>query len=118
MDEGWDPIMVPHSAAHRGAEDAVLPHAVKRGTSVITFNNTCYGRLLKEANAADCYRFSLAQEGVSLCWTAPTTIEQLQANLEALENPEIASERIAELKEIGARVYREDKTFERCVRAL
>src|SRR5262249_37347977 len=58
--DGWDPVMVRHSLAHRGAETAVLPHAVERGTSIITFNNTCYGRLLRPCGerpvptAADC----------------------------------------------------------------
>src|SRR5262249_39800480 len=47
IEAGWDPVMVRHSVAHRGAEKEVFPHAAARGTSVITFNNTCYGRLLR-----------------------------------------------------------------------
>src|SRR5262249_6384283 len=35
---GGGPVMVRHSAAHRGAETQVLPQALARGASVLTFN--------------------------------------------------------------------------------
>jgi HEAT repeat protein len=40
LDTGWDPVMVRHSAAHRGAEQEVFPRAARRGASLITFSNT------------------------------------------------------------------------------
>src|SRR5262249_7100719 len=63
MEAGWDPVMVRHSAAHRGAEQRVFRRAVELGKSLLTFNNTCYGRLLLPhggilpPSAADCYRY-------------------------------------------------------------
>ena len=34
MESGWNPLMVRHSAAHRGAEQKVLPLAAEQGTGV------------------------------------------------------------------------------------
>src|SRR5262249_47865950 len=111
IDEGWDPVMVRHSAAHRGAEEQVFPHAAARGTSVLTLSNTCYGRLLKPADAADCYRYTLGQSAVRACFTAPATLEQLEENLAALRNPELPEERWQRLREVGAALYREETVF-------
>ena len=121
--EGWDPVMVRHSLAHRGAEAAVLPRAVERGTSVITFNNTCYGRLLAPRDVysptpADCYRYTMAQPAVTACWTAPATLEQLDQNLAALHAPDLPEDCRAALRAHGDWVYQEDTMFRKLVRVL
>jgi hypothetical protein len=119
IEAGWDPIMVRHSAAHRGAETAVLPHAVAHGTSVITFNSTCYGRLLRPPgglSAADCYRYSLAQPGVTLCLSAPANLEQLEETLQVAEDPVLPADRLTEIIEHGAEVYREETLFRQTIR--
>lgn len=124
MEAGWDPVMVRHSAAHRGAEERVFPRAAELGTSIITFNNTCYGRLLEPRDgrpapaAADCYRFSLAQPAVRCCFSAPATPEQLDENLTALRDPSLSDERRQQLEEHGASLYREETIFRRLVRML
>ncbi len=116
--EGWDPVMVRHSAAHRKAEAEVLPVAREHGTSVITFNNTCYGRLLDPSlRPSDCFRFTLATPGVSACFTAPATLEQLEENLDALRNPELPGEVRERLLRRGEWLYREDSVFRKTVRA-
>jgi HEAT repeat protein len=123
MQEGWNPVMVRHSAAHRGAEEQVFPRALELGTSIITFNNTCYGRLLQPAGdlpppgAADCYRYTLSQPAVTACLSAPATLEQLEANLAALFDPELPPERRQTLLAQGERVYQEDAVFRRLVRS-
>jgi HEAT repeat protein len=123
MEAGWAPVMVRHSAAHRKAEEQVFPRAVELGTSVITFNNTCYGRLLKPQgtapppSAADCYRYTLAEPGVTLCWSAPATLEQLDENLAALRDPVLPPERRERLRAHGEWVYQEDSTFRTLVRS-
>ncbi len=123
MGLGWDPVMVRHSAAHRGAEKEIFPRAVELGTSLISFNNICYGRLLRSPDGtppppvADFYRYCLEQPGVRLCLSAPATVEQLEENLEALRNPELPEERRRALLEHGAWVYREDTVFYRLVRS-
>jgi hypothetical protein len=115
---GWNPVMVRHSAAHRKAETEVFPVAREHGTAVITFNNTCYGRLLDPAfRPSDCFRFTLGTPGVSACFTAPATLEQLDENLDALRNPELADEVRERLIRRGEWLYREDTVFRQTVRA-
>jgi hypothetical protein len=124
MEAGWDPVMVRHSAAHRGAEERIFPRAAELGASLITFNNTCYGRLLEPReggpapSAADCYRFSLMQPAVRCCFSAPATMEQLDENLAALRDPSLPDDRRCRLEEHGAALYREETIFRRLVRVL
>jgi hypothetical protein len=119
---GWDPIMVRHSAAHRGAEREVFPHGVARATSLITFNNTCYGRLLRPCGnrppptAADCYRYSLMQPGVTMCLSAPANLEQLEETLQVARDPTLPAEQLALVVEQGAEVYREETLFRQTIR--
>jgi hypothetical protein len=123
IDTGWNPVMIRHSVAHRGAEEAIFPKAVATGTSIITFNNTCYGRLLEAQGdvpipgAADCYRYTLAQPAVTVCLSAPATLEELDENLQALRDPELPAERLPELRAQGDRVYQEDVIFRKLVRS-
>jgi hypothetical protein len=123
MAAGWDLVMVRHSAAHRGAEEQIFPRAVERGTGVLTFNNTCYGRLLKahgerpRPDAADCYRYTLAQPGVTACLAAPATLGQLEENLVALRDPELPRDRRELLRAQGDAVYQEDAVFRKLVRS-
>jgi HEAT repeats len=124
MDAGWNPLMVRHSAAHRGAEKLIFPRALDRGTSLITFNNTCYGRLLRPQGdlppprASDCYRYTLSFPVVSACFSAPATLEQLEENLSALSDPTLPTDRRKRLLAQGERVYEEDTVFRKLIRAL
>jgi hypothetical protein len=124
MGEGWDPVMARHSAAHRGAEEEVFPTAARLGTTLITFNNLCYGRMLQPIDGmappdpADCYRYTLSFPAVSACWSAPSTVEQLDANLRALTDPELPEERREYLRRFGDVLYREESAFRRMVRVL
>jgi aryl-alcohol dehydrogenase-like predicted oxidoreductase len=124
LEAGWVPVMVRHSAAHRGAEERILPRAAALGVGLLTFNNTCYGRLLQARGGApppqpaDCYRYTLAQPGVTACLSAPATLEQLDENLQALRDPELPEDRRRSLLAQGERVYEEDTTFRKLVRAL
>src|SRR5262249_38598231 len=108
LEAGWDPVMVRHSAAHRGAEEQVFTRAAERGTSLITFNNPCYGRLLEPyaalppPSAADCYRYTLIQPVVRACLSAPATLVQLEENLAALHDPTLPEERRQHLQAFGA----------------
>jgi hypothetical protein len=120
---GWDPVMVRHSAAHRGAEQQVFPLAASLGRGLLTFNSLCYGRLLQPRGdrpaptAADCYRYTLSQPGVAVCLSAPATLEQLAENLDVLRDPELPEERRQALLEHGDDMYREETLFRRVVRS-
>ena len=122
LERGWDPVMVRHSAAHRKAEAEVFPKAAALSAGLITFNATCYGRLLGSpdidlpVNAADCYRYSLARPGVSACLSAPATIGELDQALEVLHDQELSEERAASLTAWGDHVNREDVVFRSFVR--
>lgn len=116
--EGWNPVMVRHSAAHRKAETEVFPFARERGTSILTFNNTCYGRLLDPSfRPSDCFRYTLGTPGVSACFTAPSNLEYLEENLDALRDPELSAEAREKLLKRGEWMYREDTVFRKTVRA-
>ena len=124
LEAGWDPVMVRHSAAHRGAEERVFPRAAQLGTSLITFSSTCYGRLLEPRagqpppGAADCYRYTLAQPGVRACLSAPATRAQLEENLTALHDPTLPEDRREYLTAFGRALHQEETTFRRLVRSL
>ncbi|MCA9067507.1 MAG: HEAT repeat domain-containing protein [Planctomycetaceae bacterium] len=124
IESGWNPVMVRHSAAHRGAEATIFPIARAHHTGLLTFNNTCYGRLLQafasedELSPADCYRYTLGFGAVTACWSAPATMEELQTNLEALHRPELPADRRLRLEEIGKKVYQEDRMFGQFVRRV
>jgi aryl-alcohol dehydrogenase-like predicted oxidoreductase len=120
---GWNPVMVRHSAAHRGAEEHVFAEASARGVGLITFNNTCYGRLLRPRDslpapsAADCARYSLAQPGVAVCLSAPATLAELEENLAVLRDPHLPPERRAALEALGAALYPDEVIFRKLVRS-
>jgi hypothetical protein len=121
IDEGWNPVMVRHSAVHFKAEEDVFPRAAAKGTGIITFSNTCYGRLIPVIEpvgltAADCYRYSLAQEGVTTCLTAPSTLEQLEVNLAALRLPEIEPEQCRALRHLGRQLYEKETLLRQLIR--
>jgi aryl-alcohol dehydrogenase-like predicted oxidoreductase len=115
--DGWQVLMVRHSLAHRGAEEHILPMAHELGTGLLTFSALCYGRLLGRVRAADCYRYSLSQPGVSACWMAPRTLEQLRENLEVLRQPAFDVDQIAELRRHGDARYREHRAFVEWIRS-
>lgn len=121
IEQAWNPVMVRHSAAHRGAESSVFPAALALGTSLLAFNSTCYGRLLKttpelQISAADCYRYTLSQAAVTSCLCAPATLPQLHENLQVLENPSITAEAQEKLLRAGAAVYEGDRLFRQTMR--
>ncbi len=124
MESGWNPVMVRHSGAHRGAEQQIFPKAVELGTSIITFNNTCYARLLaphpnsEPPTAADCYRYTLEQPGVTMCLSAPANMDHLEENLSVIRDLHLSDDRRERLLKHGELVYQEDTVFRKLVRAL
>ncbi len=115
----WDTIMIRHSAAHTGAQNAVFPTAVARDVGVLAFSATSYGRLLRgdgAPTAADCYRYCLSQPGVSAVVSAPRYRRELDHNLEVVTDYELPDDRRAALHAHGARVYAQSKDFAALVR--
>jgi HEAT repeat protein len=110
----WDVVMIRHSAAHPGIESELLPIARATSTAIVTFSALTYGRMLEgpgAPTAAECYRYSLAQAGVTACISAPRRAAELEANLEALAAPDLPAERIAALRTHGVHVRAESQRF-------
>ena len=95
---------------------ALFPEALARGTGMLTFTATCYGRLLRPApgepadlalpSAVDCYRYALSQPGVGACLSAPRNHRELRQNLEVLERLDgkpISPESVLQVIEAGIR---------------
>lgn len=90
-----DFLVVPYSAAHRGAEHAVFPfveamrRAQLRTPALLAARATSSRELLRPPagyqgrvpSAADCYRFCLANRYVDLVFTGPRNLERAEANL-------------------------------------
>jgi aryl-alcohol dehydrogenase-like predicted oxidoreductase len=119
----WDAIMIRHSAAHTGAEAELFPRAQAAGVGVITFSALCYGRLLQQTaeggrppSAADCYRYSLSQSGVTACLSAPRRQRELDENLAVLAQPMLPFDAMAGLRAFGAVVRQENLRFNTLVR--
>lgn len=127
----WDVLMTRHSAAHPGAETQLLPVAKEHGVGVLSFSALCYSRLLRAVpgapmdspvpvselpTAAECYRYSLSQEGVSACWSAPRYFAELDENLAVLDGMPLPAERQQVLRQHGQSVRNEGKRFDALVR--
>jgi len=115
----WDVVMTRHSAAHPGIETALLPTARATDTAILTFSALCYGRMLSGPNApsaSECYRYSLAQPGVTACISAPRRYRELAENLDVLADPTLPAARIEELRAHGRAVHAESARFNTLVR--
>lgn len=122
VERPWDVVMTRHSAAHPGMESTLLPVARERGVGVITFSALVYSRMLtpdptgERVEAADCYRYSLTQPGVSVCLSAPRRQRELEENLAVLRAPMLDAVKVERLREHGARVRADNRAFRSLVR--
>jgi aryl-alcohol dehydrogenase-like predicted oxidoreductase len=116
----WDVVMIRHSAAHPGAEERLFPVAAASDVGVLAFSATSYGRLLRgttaPSTAAECYRYSLSQPGVTACVSAPRGGVELMENLVVLDQPTLSPTRIAELRAHGRAARGESLEFARHIR--
>ena len=110
---------VRYNAVHTGAEQDVFPHLPQEDRPGIgIFTATCWRKLLKPKRmpagerplaAADCYRFVLSHPDVNVCATAPSTAEQMEENLKALEAGPLDEEEMARIRRIGKYIYENGK---------
>ncbi|XXF79928.1 aldo/keto reductase [Myxococcaceae bacterium GXIMD 01537] len=122
----WPVVMTRHSAAHPGAEARLFPEAQTRGTGLLTFTSTCYGRLLRPTpdappdapvpTAVDCYRYSLSQPGVSACLSAPRGRREMMENLQVLARPWMMADALEGMRAHGGRVRAGNQRFNALVR--
>ena len=112
----FDLLMVRYNAAHRGAEEEVFPTLkgnVQPG--VICYNSTRWGHLfdprwmpegVKTPSPVDLYRYVLSNPHIHMVLTAPTTIEQLKANLKTLDFGPVTEEEKSWLERVGDHVHK------------
>jgi aryl-alcohol dehydrogenase-like predicted oxidoreductase len=111
-------LMMRYNAAHRGAENEAFPYLERQGeppAGVVCYTATRWGTLvdprytpqgLRTPTAVDCYRFVLTNPLVDVCLTGPSTAEQMEANLKALELGPLAEDEMQWMRKIGDSVHR------------
>jgi aryl-alcohol dehydrogenase-like predicted oxidoreductase len=108
-----DVLMHRFNMAHRKAAREVFPVAAKARTPIVAFTATRWGTLLEPhpdwpgppPTASDCYRFCLAHPPVSVVLTAPSSLAELEQNLDMLESPPMSMEERGQWQRFGDLVY-------------
>lgn len=110
-----DILMFRYNAAHRGAETEIFPHlgrADRPGT--IGYTATRWGQLLDEKHmppgerpptASECYRFVLSADPVDVCLIGPSTAEQMDEALKAIDDGPLSDSDMARIRRIGDHVH-------------
>jgi aryl-alcohol dehydrogenase-like predicted oxidoreductase len=114
-DRVFDVLMFRYNAAHRGAEQEVLPlFSGPNRPGAVSYTATCWRRLLKSRKipkneavptAGDCYRFVLTQPQVDLCLAGPANAEQMHATLAALDRGPMNAEELAWMQRVGDYIH-------------
>jgi aryl-alcohol dehydrogenase-like predicted oxidoreductase len=114
QEEIFDIFHIRYNAAHRGAESDVFPRLLRVDRpGIVIYTATCWRKLLKPENTppgkktprgSDCYRFVLSNPEVDVCMTGPSSREQMQEALKALELGPLTEDEMAWMKRVGDRV--------------
>jgi aryl-alcohol dehydrogenase-like predicted oxidoreductase len=108
-----DLFMIRYNAAHPGAEKDIFPHLEARRPSIIAYTATSWRKLLQKpgafdgpaATAGDCYRFCLSSPHVDVVLTGPKTVEELRANLAALDKGPLTDAEMGWMRSLGTAVH-------------
>ena len=119
-DGDFDVVHFRYNAAHRGAETDIFPFIGKeKRPGLVAFTATRWGKLLDPKKmppgetpltAGECYRFVLSQPAVDVCMSGPKTLEEMRANLAALEAGPLAEAELERVRRIGDHVYGRKRT--------
>ena len=112
-DERVDVLMHRFNMAHRRAATSVFPAARRAGIPVVAFTATRWRTLLHGhpewsgpvPSASDCYRYCLAQPGVHVVLSAPTTPAQTRQNLGVLAGKKVDRKSMAAWDAYGDLIY-------------
>jgi hypothetical protein len=109
--------MLRYNAVHRGAERDVFPYLPQPpapAPGIVAYTATRWGHLLDPKKmppgetpprARDCYRFSLSHPAVSLVLCGPSSREEMQEAISALDAGPLDAEEMARMKRIGDHIY-------------
>ncbi len=110
-----DTMMVRYNAAHRGAETEIFPYLEPHRPGIVSFTATRWRLLLRRPStwsrtlpvptAGECYRFVLSNPNVDVCLTAPTSMEQFLANLNAVRQGPLDSDQLEFMRRFGDAVH-------------
>jgi aryl-alcohol dehydrogenase-like predicted oxidoreductase len=111
----FDVLMFRYNAAHRGAEEEIIPYLEVPGRpGTVAYTATRWGKLINPKKTPpgettprtrDCYRFVLSQPQVDVCLAGPANVEQLREGLAALEEGPMSSEEMAWMRRIGDYIH-------------
>jgi aryl-alcohol dehydrogenase-like predicted oxidoreductase len=107
-----DALMIRYNAAHRGAEEDILPYLGAHRVGVVGYTATRWGFLMRRPRgwkgrvmtAGECYRFALSDDRVQVCLTAPRSERELVENLDAVRKGRPAEEELRWVREFGDEV--------------
>jgi aryl-alcohol dehydrogenase-like predicted oxidoreductase len=110
-----DWFMLRYNAAHPGAERDVFPHLAeaKVKPAICAYTATSWRRLLSRPRgwtgdvmtAGDCYRFQLSSPHVDLALMGPSSVQQVDENVAALERGPLSAEEEAWMRAFGQAVH-------------
>jgi aryl-alcohol dehydrogenase-like predicted oxidoreductase len=110
---GIESIMVRYNAAHTGAEREVFPQVEATGTGVLAFTATRWGSLVKQSltpegektpRGRDCYRFVLSNPNVHASLCGPSSGQELEEAMAALDEGPMSADELAWMRRVGATV--------------
>ncbi len=114
-DSPIDVYMCRYNAVHRGAERDIFPFLPADNPPGVTiYTATCWRKLLtakkmpdgeQPLTAGDAYRFVLSNPNVNLCMSGPSSVQQLDENMKALDKGPLSEEEMARIKKIGDHIY-------------
>jgi aryl-alcohol dehydrogenase-like predicted oxidoreductase len=108
-----DWFMLRYNAAHPGAESDVFPNLPPERPAVCAYTATSWRKLLRKPRtwtgepmtAGDCYRFCLTSPHVDVTLMGPSSIAEVDANLDALEKGPLSVDEDAWMREFGRVVH-------------
>jgi len=116
-----DVYMIRYNAAHRGAEQDILPYVALHNPGIVSYTATRWGYLIRRnkkwpkdrpiPTPGLCYRFVLSNPHVHVCLTAPANIKQLEENISEAQKGPLNAEELSFIKEYGDVVHHTKKWF-------
>lgn len=115
-DSPIDILMFRYNAVHTGAEKDIFPNIPEKDAPGVTiYTSTAWRKLLdpkkmpageKPLTASECYRFVLSHPKTDLCFTAPSTQEQLEENIKTLDDGPLSEKEMDRVRRIGKYIYK------------
>lgn len=112
-DSPIDWFMLRYNAAHPGAERDVFPNFPEKRPAICAYTATSWRKLLKKPSgwdggtmtAGDCYRFCLSSPHVDVALMGPSSVAQVDENLDALERGALSADEETWMRAYGHAVH-------------